>query len=173
MKALFAVAYALCAVPLLTSASTKCANKFAECDEHFDDCERNPGFMAMNCPKSCHTCHLRDFKARCSPSFLNISIDPVLKTGDLHSLFLRLANNSEAGAVHILSNDPWIAEIDNFLPDNIVDDLLSQATQWDRSYESGAIDAASGEGTPKESCGDSRTEKQKKKTESRWPLSGS
>lgn len=44
-----------------------CYDRHEECIqfESQGECENNPGWMIVNCPKSCNACHLRDPKVRC------------------------------------------------------------------------------------------------------------
>jgi prolyl 4-hydroxylase len=129
---------------LAVSRESPCQDKFRDCGEHIEDCINTPGFMALNCPNTCNTCHLRDFKKRCSPEFLNISSDPVLRSGESDILFQRIANTHLGSK--ILSREPWLIEIDNFLPAAVINLLLSYVTGWEQSTESESVDA-NGEGT--------------------------
>jgi cytochrome c551/c552 len=121
-----------------------CVDKFVECGEHADDCTVHPGFMVINCPKTCHMCHLQDPKVRCSPSFLNISTMPVLQAGQMDEIFKRIRETHSD--VKILSDSPVILEFEDFLTDRNIDDLLKQVTKWDQSSESGEIDPKTGVG---------------------------
>jgi hypothetical protein len=129
-------------VSLVVSRKSPCEDKLAECADHTDDCISNPGFMVLNCPKTCSTCHLRDPKKRCSPNFLNTSTEPVLKPGDLGNLFQRIADTYHDA--NVLSREPWLIELDNFLPASVVKQLLSHVTDWEQSTESGSIDVNGG-----------------------------
>lgn len=130
-------------VVLVGAGKNPCKDRFAECAEHADDCISNPGYMVLNCPKTCKLCHLRNPAKRCSPKFLNISTEPVLKSGDIDTMFKLLVSSHEK--VHILSSDPWLIEIDDFLSPSTVDQLLSHVIRWEQSAESGAI-GINGEG---------------------------
>lgn len=129
-------------VATIHAAKAPCKDKFPECQDHTEDCITNPGFMVLNCPITCDSCHLRDPKVRCSASFLNISIDPILQPGNLNSIFQHMS--STLGA-NILSTDPWVLAIDNFLTEKEVGDMLHSVTDWQQSKESGEIDK-NGEG---------------------------
>ncbi len=120
-----------------SSKISKCTDSFDECKDHTDDCSEHPGFMVLNCPVTCGTCHLRSAAVRCSPSFLNISSEPVLKTHEMNSMFSRLSTTDQ---FTVISREPWVLQIDNFLSDSLVDELLSQVSDWERSVESGEID---------------------------------
>jgi prolyl 4-hydroxylase len=56
----------------------------------------------------------------------------------MNEMFSRIHQNEEN--VGMLSGDPWVLEFHNFLSDEMIDELLSQVTEWERSYESGEID---------------------------------
>ncbi len=47
------------------------------------ECDRNPGWMIVNCPHSCNKCHLLDPKKRCNRAHLNISETPIYSPGSL------------------------------------------------------------------------------------------
>lgn len=141
------IAYFMCIVILFlcsceSNGKIVCKDKFTECLEHTDDCSTNPGFMVLNCPRTCNFCHLRDPKVRCNVQFLNISTEAAFKPGDMETMFKRMSNKHNIKA---LSQDPWILEVSNFLTDKEVDDILDSVTKWDQSKESGEIDS-SGEG---------------------------
>lgn len=121
----------------------KCIDRFVECSEHSDDCIHSPGWMTINCPKTCQTCHLQDPKIRCNPKFLNVSTTPVVIEGDFERLFTSLV---DIHGFHVLSKDPWLVEIENFLSEEEINTLLNQANQWESSHESGEI-SNTGEGS--------------------------
>ena len=139
----YAIASCFLTIALAIAKKSTCKDKFDECKEHTDDCVNNPGFMAINCPKTCSTCHLRNPKVRCNPSFLNISTEPVLSAGAMDTMFTRL---EEQCSYTVLSRDPWVVQIENFLSEDVVDTLLQQVTEWEQSAESGEV-LASGSGT--------------------------
>jgi hypothetical protein len=70
-----------------------CIDRHSEClgFERQGECEKNPGWMIINCPRSCdphnNACALRDPKLRCSRTALNISTEPIYKPGDMNSMF--------------------------------------------------------------------------------------
>ena len=120
-----------------------CEDRFPQCKDHLDDCLNVPGWMTINCPQSCHYCHLRDPKIRCDPTFLNISTIPVISVGYYNKQFILLESDHNFKP---LSREPWLLEKENFLTDTEVDQLLALASHWENSTESGTIDAI-GEGT--------------------------
>lgn len=129
---------------LLLYAATTCEDRYPQCIDHLDDCIAVPGWMTMNCPKTCNYCHLRDPSIRCDPKFLNVSTVPVVKSGDFNTIFNRLVNEFDFTA---LSRNPWIVEKDNFFSNEQIDQILSlPMIQWETSHESGEIDAL-GEGS--------------------------
>ncbi len=128
---------------LVLAKKSACKDKFDECKDHTDDCVNNPGFMAINCPKTCDACHLQNPKVRCNPHFLNISTEPILSAGAMDTMFSRL---EEQLRYTVLSRDPWVVQVENFLSEDVVDTLLGQVIEWERSAESGEI-LASGSGT--------------------------
>lgn len=115
-----------------------CEDRFAECKDHLDDCAESPGWMTINCPKSCKTCHLRDPNVRCAPSFLNVSTEPSINPGDISRILTHIAQNENA---QTLSTDPLIVMIDDFVSDLEISSLLDQvpSSGWERSHESGEI----------------------------------
>ena len=106
------------------------------------ECEINPGWMIINCPKSCNSCDLLDAKKRCSREFLNITDQHVWKPGDLNTMFERiLADHSEySPVVHSRPpTGPWIITLDHFLSDEETDSLISWGTElgFERSTDTG------------------------------------
>ena len=120
-----------------------CKDRFVECADHLDDCTVSPGWMTINCPKSCKTCHLQDPKVRCNASFLSVSTVPVVKKGDFDVIFNNLVNKH---GFQVISSNPWILEYDNFLSGTDIDEMIAQVgDRWEKSHESGEI-SATGEG---------------------------
>ena len=74
-------------------AHKDCIDRHAECVgfERQGECHRNPGWMIINCPRSCdpHTnaCTLRNPKLRCDRAALNISTTPIYNPGDMNNMF--------------------------------------------------------------------------------------
>lgn len=136
-------AFTCCIIVAVFAKKSVCKDKFEECKDHTDDCSSNPGFMVLNCPKTCNTCHLRNSKARCNPSFLNVSTEPVLSSGGMDVMFSRM---KEHLGYKVLSRDPWIVEVEHFLSNDVIDELLAQVGEWENSAESGEI-SATGAGT--------------------------
>lgn len=141
---------------------TDCSDRHQQClqFEKQGECSNNPGWMIVNCPKSCHACHLRDAKVRCQRSnlpvilflfvflnstnclraTLNISTEPIYKPGDLNWMFENIAEEFPHYGISIISRSPWIVTFDNFLSDEEVDALIStNAGNWERSTDTGSV----------------------------------
>jgi len=114
-----------------------------ELAEH-NECERNPGWMIMNCPISCNGCELQQTKKRCDPKFLNVSTEPVWQPGDLNIMFEAILERSDID-VSVLSRPPegpWILQFDNFLSDTEVEALVDHGHKlgFARSTDTGVAD---------------------------------
>jgi len=120
---------------------TTCDDRVQQCPGFAanGECDRNPGWMIVNCPKSCRACDLRDSKVRCDRQFLNISTDPVYQPGDMNSMFENIETEfSQLYDVNVISKDPWVVTFDNFLNDDEVDALITTvAGNWERSTDTG------------------------------------
>jgi len=102
------------------------------------ECERNPGWMIINCAASCHRCHLRDPKLRCNRKALNISTVPIYQPGDMNAMF----NNIEAEfgdryKVTVHSRDPWVVTFDDFMTDQETSSIIRVVDKWERSTDTG------------------------------------
>jgi hypothetical protein len=55
------------------------------------ECTKNPGWMIINCPKSCdaqnNACVLRDPNLRCDRAALNMSTSPIYNPGTMNHMF--------------------------------------------------------------------------------------
>lgn len=80
-------------------------------------------------------------QARCTREFLNLTDPPAITAGSLESIFSNILTNAnkEYGDVKILSTDPWIITIDNFVKDSEVDALLGSVNTWERSTDIGSF----------------------------------
>jgi len=105
------------------------------------ECDKNPGWMIVNCPASCNACHLRDPKIRCNRANLNISTDPIFAPGEMSAMFRNIeAEFGDRYGVTVVSNDPWVVTFDNFLTDDEVNALITTAAgHWERSTDSGQV----------------------------------
>jgi hypothetical protein len=107
------------------------------------ECERNPGWMIVNCPHTCNACHLRDYSARCDRQFLNISTEPIYKPGDLDNMFSSIVERfGDRYEVNVLSTAPWVVTLDNFLTEAESAALISTVDgTWERSTDTGTANA--------------------------------
>ncbi len=104
------------------------------------ECEKNPGWMIVNCALSCNACDLRDPKRRCNKKFLNISEESIIAPGQLNQIFERIEENAggKFGAVTVLSRDPWVVTIDDFFSDKQAAALVkSVGKKWEQSTDQG------------------------------------
>jgi hypothetical protein len=122
-------------------ATSDCNDRHNECKEFakFGECEKNPGWMTIFCPRSCQTCHLRDPKIRCDRNRLGIITDPVYNPGDMSAMFQSIEERfSDRYDIEVKSVDPWIITLDNFLNDAEIEALISTQTKWERSTDTGS-----------------------------------
>ena len=90
------------------------------------ECDKNPGWMIVNCPKSCNACELRDPKIRCSRTNLNISTEPIYQVDDMNAMFSNIALEfGDRYGVTVVSSDPWVVTMDDFLNDDEVNALIT------------------------------------------------
>ena len=122
-----------------------CEDRVSACPGYGNagECERNPGWMIVNCPHTCKACHLRDYKARCGRQFLNISTEPIYKPGDMHNMFASIVDRfSDRYEVNVVSESPWVITLDNFLTVEETDALVSTVEgTWERSTDTGSANA--------------------------------
>ncbi|KAL7532333.1 hypothetical protein ACHAXR_004565 [Thalassiosira sp. AJA248-18] len=143
---------------------TKCKDRYPVCVDEAKrgECARNPGWMIVNCCKSCDDAegfgHLIDSEVRCDPKRLNSTI-PAWKSGSLDELFTKWATNdgykqyephvvSSPGKVHGAEYDgPWVITFDAFIDDLEIRELLKGAEfhGFQRSTDQGKIIGGSGE----------------------------
>eukprot|EP00924_Labyrinthula_sp_SR-Ha-C_P009299 snap_masked-scaffold_2-processed-gene-19.23-mRNA-1 protein AED:0.07 eAED:0.07 QI:0/0/0/0.5/1/1/2/0/476 len=116
----------------------KCQDRYPQkCSNwaNFGECEKNPGWMIVNCPSSCKGCDLLDPAKRCDPNFLNTSAENIWSPGDLNKMFEKILNDQNAveqfGITKVeplgkhKDSDLWVLQFDSFLSDIEVDVLLS------------------------------------------------
>jgi prolyl 4-hydroxylase len=119
-----------------------CKDRHAQCVGFAknDECVKNPGWMIVNCPRSCNACHLLDPKVRCDRRNLNMSTDPIYKPGDMLDMFQSIeANFGERYKVTVVSTDPYIVTFDDFLTDTEIDALITTVDGgWERSTDTGS-----------------------------------
>eukprot|EP00041_Stephanoeca_diplocostata_P011032 m.178058 g.178058 ORF g.178058 m.178058 type:complete len:255 (-) comp18385_c0_seq5:8353-9117(-) len=120
------------------------------------ECDRNPGYMHVNCARSCSMCTgkdgtgiakvKRDYELRCQR---DSSLTPVLHAGDgntsLDALFERILENDEVKAKYspnVISRDPWVVTLDNFVTTAEMEQLLTVLEgKFERSTGAGAVNA--------------------------------
>ena len=97
--------------------------------------------MIVNCPVSCDACHLRDQKERCTRSYLNISDARALSDTSLDSVLgqLKKSLGNQFGSVKVVSSNPWIVVVDDFVSDDEGTALVSGITTWERSTDAGEM----------------------------------
>jgi hypothetical protein len=106
------------------------------------ECGKSIGWMVVNCPASCGTCHLRDASVRCNRDTLNTSHTKALEPQSLHSMFDRLehdpALSNKFKGVNVLSRSPFVVTIDDFMTSEEADALISAGgVKWERSTDTG------------------------------------
>jgi prolyl 4-hydroxylase len=99
------------------------------------------GWMIVNCPVSCNACHLRDSKERCQRSTLNITDTQAFTASTLDNMFSTLKKRlgDKHGIVKVVSTDPWIVIVDDFVTDDESSDLISGISTWERSTDAGEM----------------------------------
>lgn len=92
------------------------------------ECASAPGWFAMNCPRACGTCMLREVRNRCHPSRFNATPALPPHPGELGALFERIVGAAEAGGhhptVHSQPPAPWVVTLDDFVSDEEIEALL-------------------------------------------------
>lgn len=87
------------------------------------ECDKNPGFMKIECAKTCKSCGWED--TACTD---RSHLQPAKRNGDIHSTFENaLELGKEFGPrVHSRPPDgPWIITFDNFVSDDEADAFIS------------------------------------------------
>ena len=130
------------------------------------ECTRNPGWMIVNCCKSCDDKEgfgpLLDSDVRCTREKMNATV-AAWQPGSLDELFTNWAKGGENGEYvqyepHVISSPgkvfdaeyegPWVMVFDSFLNDFEIQSLLDGAeygSGFQRSTDQGKIIGASGE----------------------------
>lgn len=122
-----------------------------DCEDHWDKCatsaqaltgygcEDNPAFMITVCARSCNTCHLRDWKTRCSQFD---EYPESIQKGDINATMewiLSLANVK----TEVISRDPWILLFPNFLSEEEIQYFASKEArgmEWEAAANLGDLD---------------------------------
>lgn len=129
------------------------------CNQYLQTSERecfiNPKYMLFNCAKSCNTCDALLNRTRfCSREHLsqvfnlpNI-VNSAIPTLQLNNVFDSILNGNskyrKRGKIKVLSKDPYIITIDNFLTKIEMTKLLEQSERWGNSLASTTLISVEG-----------------------------
>lgn len=104
------------------------------------ECTNNPGWMIIHCSLSCNSCHLRTLEARCGRENLNTTHTGFLVPGKLNEMFERVDKDLRSKyKINVLSYDPWIVTIDDFMTDEETEAIISSTgKKWERSTDTGS-----------------------------------
>ena len=122
-----------------------CRDMYGFCETYATEghCSLNAGWMTLNCPVSCDSCHLRDPAVRCTHEFLNISSVPTYLPGEIDGMFSELQGKyGSLYSIKVVSNDPWIVVFDDFLDNEEIHALVSTQNSWQRSTENAHTNSA-------------------------------
>ena len=123
------------------AAEKVCEDRHDQCKgfQKAGECDKNPGWMIVNCPKSCKACHLRDPAVRCPRNVLNMTQEPIYQPGDMNAMFARIVERfGSTYEVNVLSRDPWIVTLDNFVSMEESKALITATGgKWERSTDTG------------------------------------
>ena len=99
------------------------------------ECDANPGFMIVECAKSCRTCHLRDPKVRCVRDPTEVPALRGAAAGDGIAAAMEWATSDTWAAYSptVLSRDPWVVQFEDFLSADEVQALLEAGSG--KAYE--------------------------------------
>lgn len=124
-------------------AKKDCVDRYPkECPNYAGngECERNPGWMIVNCASSCSACHLRDPKVRCNRSHLNISTEPIYRPGDMNDMFSSIVRDFPQYTPTVISTSPWVVEFHDFIADEEIYAILDSVhNNWERSTDTGKM----------------------------------
>jgi hypothetical protein len=103
------------------------------------ECDKAIGWMVVNCPVSCGTCHLRDAAVRCDRETLNITHTKALEPNSLHTMFHRLEHDlASKYKITVHSRSPFVVTIDDFITMEEADALIKAGgVKWERSTDTG------------------------------------
>eukprot|EP01039_Chlorochromonas_danica_P003272 gene3272-3586_t len=143
-------------------APRDCLDRHIECQQFYKqgECLKNPGWMIVNCPKSCNNqinaCLLRDPKIRCTRQNLNMSTSPIYANGyydnddvnnqqryingDLNNMFESIIERfQDIYQVEVLSRSPWVVTFENFTTSEEGEALVGAIERWERSTDTGSM----------------------------------
>eukprot|EP00040_Diaphanoeca_grandis_P001787 m.19555 g.19555 ORF g.19555 m.19555 type:complete len:389 (-) comp12515_c0_seq1:262-1428(-) len=117
---------------LLADGSIKdddCEDKNDNCSwwKEIGECEKNPGYLLQNCPKSCNFCRATLPKEqRC----VRDTNEPAWITapGGYNTMFERIMTDPEIQRLYspvALSRDPWVVQFDNFVSQQEADNIFT------------------------------------------------
>ena len=126
-----------------SNEKVNCNDRHLQCKSFANDghCVHSPGWMIVNCPKSCDACHLREHSIRCKRERLNISSIPAIQPNQLNSyldsLEEDLFNDYDVTYLH---RDPHIIQIEDFITKDEARKLLSNVNdEWEIPTDSGVM----------------------------------
>jgi len=127
---------------VLSNLASNCSNvrKDEDCEfwHNENECDRNTGFMSMNCAKTCGFCHMIDPKIRCKRS--PKAKPAISKPGEINALFERIVNNFPQYNPQILSGDPWVITLENVFTEEEANRLIEIGGQnFRRSLDAGEM----------------------------------
>ena len=126
-------------------AHTACENTNPDCERWagVGECDANPGFMIVECAKSCRTCHLRDPKVRCVRDPTEVPALRGAAAGDGIAAAMEWATSDTWAAYSptVLSRDPWVVQFEDFLSADEVQALLEAGSgkAYERSSNVGGM----------------------------------
>jgi len=143
-----------------SSESVGCPKKYPTCQDCKDSsphcafwstngqCKSHPGYMVINCPKSCKYCHLQsNYSLRCPMSDAYMADYRAFRgPGDLNRFFESIVSyyewqkNSVSWKLEILSRDPWILLFDDFFDEVEARGIIDAAGEFERSTDVGQAD---------------------------------
>ena len=89
------------------------------------ECDVNPSYMTLQCAPACQTCEQISFETRCP--FDKNEVGVWSQPGQLNSMFENILSNSTIQELYtptILSNDPWIIQLENFATEEECNHLI-------------------------------------------------
>jgi len=88
-------------------------------------CRDDPIAAYQYCPHACNMCDYLDINYRCQREHLNISDIPAYYPGQIDEIFYGLEEKyNHTNDLNVLSDDPWIITIDNFINDLEISTIL-------------------------------------------------
>jgi hypothetical protein len=127
-------------------ATKDCIDRHQECVNFRNngECLKNPGWMIINCPRSCNdinnACLLRDPKLRCQRESLNMSTQPIYQPGDMDRMFQSIQQRfQDRYQITVHSTSPWVVTFENFVTDAEADALVKSIGRWERSTDTGSM----------------------------------